>query len=173
MVYVLINTKRKQIITLPGYAGKTTPNAIQVDKKSPSNYHKLKADYQNFTGLEQWEVDTTKKQQAIEAAETLINQQTDTAILTGFKHQGYSFILSTENQFNFKADYDVRDLLTYPYRVKHATGYLYLQSADEYQAFYLAGISYIRSQIEAGWNAKDALQNMTTKQLIEFIDNPA
>jgi hypothetical protein len=139
----------------------------------PSKFHKLKKDYQDFAGADQWEPNTAKKTELIKFATAVIELRF-VEVTAKFTHEptGYTFVLSKENMFTYKAEFDIRDLLTYPYKVKHESGYIELQNADEYKDFYLAGFAYIRQKTEESWAEQDALQNMTTKQLIEFINNP-
>lgn len=60
-MYVKINEKRFQTAAFSSYSGKHTQGSIQVDCEAPSKYHKLKTDYQAFSGVEQWEIDNSKK----------------------------------------------------------------------------------------------------------------
>jgi len=95
-----------------------------------------------------------------------IDAATDQAILTGFEYQGTGFKLSLENQMNFKTECELRDSLTYPHRIKAIGGYYDLATAEEYRLFYLAGIAFIRTKIEAGWTRKDALDSLTDAELL-------
>jgi len=169
-MYITINDKRNQETVLSGYAGKNTAGAIEVDCSAPSEYYKLKADYQDFTGVEQWEVDTAKKQEVIAEIEKKIDAETDEKILTGFKYNGNSYYLSLENQINFKGLNDIRESLEFPVKVKHQTGYAEIANAADYHTFYLAGLAFKRLTIESGWAEKDALQNKTTAELIEQLN---
>lgn len=127
----------------------------------PSQYHKLNAD-------KEWVPDTTKKQELITAIRANIDAETDAKILNDFKIEGKGFKLSLENQMNYKAEHELRDVLTYPHKVKSIDGYHQFQDAAEYHLFYLSAVAFIRSTIEAGWNAKDALESKTTAELINI-----
>ena len=126
----------------------------------PSKYHK-------WNGTE-WIPDTTKKQELITAIRAKIDADTDAKILNDFKFEGVGFKLSLENQMNYKAEHELRDTLTYPHKVKSIDGYHQFQDATEYHHFYLSAVAFIRSTIEAGWDAKDALEGMTTEELIDL-----
>ncbi|MCP4100443.1 MAG: DUF4376 domain-containing protein, partial [Lentisphaerae bacterium] len=115
--------------------------------------------------------DTSKKQELLQLLKAKIDVETDENILNGFLYEDKSVKLSLENQMNYKAEYDMRELLTYPHKIKAGNEYVMLESSDEYAAFYVAGVQYIRSCIEAGWAEKDALDAKTTAELIEYMNN--
>ena len=123
--------------------------------------------YHKWNGTE-WIPDTTKKQELITAIRAKIDADTDAKILNDFKIEGVGFKLSLENQMNYKAEHELRDTLTYPHKVKSIDGYHQFQDATEYHHFYLSAVAFIRSTIEAGWDAKDALEGMTTEELIDL-----
>ena len=128
----------------------------------PSQWHKLNAE-------NEWVLDTTKKQELITAIRANIDADTDAKILNDFKIEGVGFKLSLENQMNYKAEYELRDVLTYPHKVKSIDGYHQFRDAAEYHLFYLSAVAFIRSTIEAGWDAKDALEGLTTEELIDLL----
>ncbi|MCP4100858.1 MAG: hypothetical protein GY750_05440 [Lentisphaerae bacterium] len=131
----------------------------------PSAYHKW-SDTSN-----EYVADTSKKQELLQLLKAKIDVETDENILNGFLYKDKSVKLSLENQMNYKAEYDMRELLTYPHKIKADNEYVMLESFDEYAAFYVAGVQYIRSCIEAGWNEKDTLDSKTTAELIEYMNN--
>ncbi len=106
----------------------------------------------------------------IEEAKRRIDARTDAKILTGFEYQGLFFKLSLENQLNFKTECELRESLKYPHRIKALEGYYEVQSADDYQAFYLAGVAHIRECVEAGWCSKDALELLTDEEITELLE---
>jgi len=120
---------------------------------------------------QKWELDAQGKAEAVAAAIDKIDADTDAAILTGFECQGMKFKLSLENQVNYKTECELRDNLTYPHRVKSLTGYYDIASAADYLAFYLAGVQYIRSCIEAGWAKKDQVAAMTNDELLAYLNS--
>ena len=128
----------------------------------PSEYHKLNSE-------NEWVPDTTKKQELITAICANIDADTDAKILNDFKVEGIGFKLSLENQMNYKAEHELRDALTYPHKVKSIDGYHQFQDATEYHLFYLSAVAFIRTTIEAGWDAKDALEGFTTEELIDLL----
>jgi hypothetical protein len=62
MKCVTIDDDRKQTAGYSCYAGKGIPDTFTVDCFSPGEYYSLKENYQDFTGLGQWELDEQKKQ---------------------------------------------------------------------------------------------------------------
>lgn len=62
---VQIDENRFQVAGYSDYSGKNIEGVIRVDCFAPSENHSLKADYQNFTGADQWEI-TAEKQSEID-----------------------------------------------------------------------------------------------------------
>lgn len=114
--------------------------------------------------------DELKRDALLEMAKGRIDAATDARILTGFQFSGRNFKLTIENQINFQTECSLRDMLTYPHRVKAIDGYFDFESAEQYRLFYLAGIAFIRQAVEAGWAQKDALNNLSTAELISAIN---
>lgn len=97
-----------------------------------------------------------------------IDAQTDGKILSGFVWNGQRVWLSAENQFNFKAAYDVAvqtDGATLPVKFKlgeDADGlpmYHTFNSMNAFTDFYTGAISFIQQTLAAGWEEKDAARN--------------
>lgn len=92
------------------------------------------------------------------------NQQTEEAILSGFDYEGNMVWLSSENQFNYKAAYDLAVQTggaTLPVTFKLGSDeqpvYKVFNSLDELTAFYTAAMRHIQNALEEGWSRKDAL----------------
>lgn len=90
------------------------------------------------------------------------NKQTDTAILSGFEWNGMSVWLSSENQFNYKAAYDLAVQhagATLPVTFKFGTDdvpcYHTFNSLDELTDFYTKAMQHILSVLADGWSKKD------------------
>lgn len=118
----------------------------------------------------QWLPDESKRAALLETAKDKIDAATDARILTGFQFSGHNFKLTLENQINFQTECSLRDMLTYPHRVKAIDGYFDFDSPEQYRLFYLAGIAFVRQTVEAGWTQKDALNNLSTAELISAIN---
>ena len=96
--------------------------------------------------------------------ETLINQETDNAILNGFVWNEKSVYLSTENQINFKAAYDLAvqsNGSTLPVKFKLGEDvdgfpvYHTFQDLSSFTDFYTKAFAYISQCLNEGWKEKD------------------
>ena len=95
-----------------------------------------------------------------------INAQTDERILSGFAWNGKPVWLSTENQFNFKAAYDVAiqtDGENLPVKFKLGEDeeghpvYHTFDAQNAFNDFYTKAIAYINQCLNDGWTRKDAI----------------
>lgn len=101
-----------------------------------------------------------------EIKETVIdwyNNQTDRAILSGFSYEGNTVWLSTENQFNYKAAYDLArqsNGATLPVKFKFGSDekpvYRIFENMKDLTDFYTKAMRYILETLDAGWKKKDA-----------------
>lgn len=101
-----------------------------------------------------------------EIKETVIdwyNNQTDRAILSGFSYEDNTVWLSTENQFNYKAAYDLArqsDGATLPVKFKFGSEekpvYRVFENMEDLTDFYTKAMRYILETLDAGWKKKDA-----------------
>lgn len=92
-----------------------------------------------------------------------INQQTDQAILAGFTYKGSMVWLSSENQFNYKAAYDLAlqtQGATLPVTFKFGTdddpNYYQFETLEEFTDFYMQVLTFIQMTLANGWQKKDA-----------------
>ena len=90
------------------------------------------------------------------------NQQTDQTILSGFEYEGDPVWLSSENQFNYKAAYDLAVQTggaSLPVTLKLGTleepEYVTFEDVETFSAFYIGAIKFIQKVLEEGWNEKD------------------
>jgi len=91
------------------------------------------------------------------------NEQIDEAILSGFEYEGVPVWLSSENQFNFKAAYDLAVQTagaTLPVKFKLGTDdapvYRTFETLNDLSAFFVAAMQYIQTTLNEGWETKDA-----------------
>lgn len=90
------------------------------------------------------------------------NASIDSDILSGFVWNGMSVWLSSENQFNYKASYDlaVQAVNTLPVTFKFGSDeepvYHKFTTLEELSDFYTKAMKYIQDTLEAGWKKKDA-----------------
>jgi len=73
MPYITIDKNGKQITSYSGYPGKNVSGALKVDIASPTEYHVLKIDYEDFYMDEQWEISEELKEVA--DRETLLKEE--------------------------------------------------------------------------------------------------
>lgn len=92
------------------------------------------------------------------------NKETDEAIVSGFTYEGNPVWLSSENQFNFKAAFDLAVQTggtSLPVKFKFGTDsapvYRTFTTVDELTDFYTKAIAYIQQCLEDGWAKKDAV----------------
>lgn len=90
------------------------------------------------------------------------NNQVDEKILSGFRWKDMPVWLSTENQFNYKASFDLAmqtNGSNLPVRFKFGTDeepqYHNFTTIDELSEFYIAAMSFINKTLQDGWKAKD------------------
>lgn len=93
-----------------------------------------------------------------------INARTDEKILSGFVWNEIPVWLSTENQSNFKAAYDINvqnkgALLPMKFKLgEDASGaavYHTFETMADFKDFYLAAVAYVNQCLNDGWEEKD------------------
>lgn len=92
------------------------------------------------------------------------NQQIDAAILSGFEWNGNPVWLSSENQHNYKAAYDLAVQtggtnlpVVFKFGTTESPVYHEFQSVEELSDFYINAMNYISTQLKQGWEKKDAI----------------
>lgn len=102
--------------------------------------------------------------------ETLINGITDGNILNGFTWNGKPVYLSTENQMNFKAAYDLAvqtEGETLPLKMKLGEDedgnavYHTFTALSAFTDFYTKAVAYIQAALQEGWTEKDGIDYST------------
>lgn len=93
-----------------------------------------------------------------------INSQTDARILSGYRYDGKMVWLSTENQFNYKAAYDLAVQTagaTLPVTFKLGDDdnpeYVTFESLEALTAFYTGAMQFVQQTLSEGWKAKDSI----------------
>jgi hypothetical protein len=91
------------------------------------------------------------------------NEQTDQTILSGFEYEGCMVWLSRENQFNYKAAYDLAVQTcgaSLPVKFKLGTDeqpvYRVYETLDDLADFYTKVVRHIQCTLETGWQKKAA-----------------
>ena len=119
-------------------------------------------------GTADWlEANFGHKPTAAEIRETIIqyhNEQVDAKILSGYVWNDMAVWLSTENQFNYKAAYDLAVQsggATLPVTFKFGTDdvpvYHTFSTLDELAEFYKGAMEFINTTLQEGWTAKDSV----------------
>lgn len=97
-----------------------------------------------------------------------INNETDHKIIEGFVWKGMPVWLSTENQFNYKAAYDLAvqtNGATLPVRFKFGTDaapvYYNFESLEDFADFYTQAMVHINTVLNEGWAEKDLADSIT------------
>lgn len=93
-----------------------------------------------------------------------INKRTDANILSGFEWNGMRVWLSSENQFNYKAAYDLAvqsngaNLPTvFKFGSNEEPKYHKFDTVEELSDFYVKAMTYINEQLAIGWVKKDSI----------------
>lgn len=93
-----------------------------------------------------------------------INKNVEEKILCGLVWKGIPIWLSTENQFNYKAAYDLAVQTSgksLPVKFKFGTDeepvYYTFDTLEELQEFYITSLAYVQQVLEEGWQEKDGL----------------
>ena len=96
----------------------------------------------------------------------LIDGITDSKILQGFRWNEVSVYLSTENQMNFKAAFDLNMqtgglMLPVKFKLGEDTEgnavYHTFENMEDFTDFYTSAVAYINQCLNEGWGEKDSL----------------
>lgn len=93
-----------------------------------------------------------------------MNKEIDRNILEGFVWKNMAIWLSTENQFNYKAAYDLAvqtNGMNLPITFKFGTTqepiYYTFENVQDLSDFYISAMSYINTRLSEGWVKKDSV----------------
>ena len=102
-----------------------------------------------------------------------INKEVDNKILSGFIWKDMPVWLSTENQFNYKAAYDLAVMSqgqTLPVTFKFGTTdnpvYYTFETLEDISDFYVSAMAYINNVLSEGWKQKDSINWNQYEQLL-------
>ena len=91
------------------------------------------------------------------------NQSIDGKILSGFVWNDYPVWLSTENQFNYKAAYDLAVQtngttlpVTFKFGLDETPEYHEFKTLDELTDFYTKSVAFVQDTLKEGWVKKDS-----------------
>lgn len=93
-----------------------------------------------------------------------MNSGIDKKILEGFEWKGMAVWLSSENQFNYKASYDLAVQtgganlpVVFKFGTTEEPVYYEFKTVDELSSFYMGAMNYINETLNEGWRKKDAV----------------
>lgn len=102
------------------------------------------------------------------------NDKIDSAILSGFEWNGMKVWLSSENQFNYKAAYDLAVQtngaslpVTFKFGTTEEPIYHEFATVAELTDFYTQAMAHVNSVLAEGWAKKDALDWGEYERLLE------
>lgn len=103
-----------------------------------------------------------------------MNSEIDKKILEGFEWKGMSVWLSSENQFNYKAAYDLAVQtgganlpVVFKFGTTEEPMYHEFKDVDELSDFYTKAMAYINSQLAEGWIKKDSVDWSTYALILD------
>lgn len=122
----------------------------------------------NETGLGTWMVECLKHKATIDDVKNLIlgyyNDKIDEKILSGMVWKGMKVWLSTENQFNYKAAYDLAFQtnganlpVMFKFGETNEPEYYRFESMEDLSDFYMSSMKYIQDTLGEGWILKDSI----------------
>lgn len=102
-----------------------------------------------------------------------INAEIDERILSGFEWNNMMVWLSTENQFNYKAAFDLAMMsegsnlpVTFKFGTTEDPVYHTFSTLSELQDFYTKAMTYINTCLSEGWQFKDAFDWSVYEELL-------
>ena len=149
-----------------GNGTRKTKHLECIDSKR--NVWKVRWDFTETENGFSFEEKPFNRKPSIEQIKDLVydwyNKQTDEKILSGFVWKGMKVWLSSENQFNYKAAFDVAMQTagqSLPVKFKFGTSsepvYYIFNNLAELTDFYTSAMSYINTTLDEGWSKKDSI----------------
>lgn len=95
---------------------------------------------------------------------TALNKDIDQKILSGMVWKDMPIWLSSENQFNYKAAYDLAVMsqgkslpVTFKFGTTDTPIYYTFETLEDLSDFYISAMAYINKTLEDGWKKKDSI----------------
>lgn len=138
-------------------------------KKLPNNIYLICWDYKEIDEKNaSWVYERVIGKRTIAWIKNLIlgyyNNEVDNKILNNFSWNGMPVWLSSENQFNYKAAYDLavqtqgKSLpVTFKFGSTEEPVYYTFTNLEELSQFYMAAINFINTTLSDGWVKKDSI----------------
>ncbi len=93
------------------------------------------------------------------------NARIDERIISGFIYEGDPVWLSSENQFNYKAAFDLATMtdgatlpVTFKFGTNEAPVYRKFETLDKLTDFYTKAMAYVQETLAEGWKIKDSIE---------------
>lgn len=103
-----------------------------------------------------------------------MNKEIDQKILSGFIWKDMSVWLSSENQFNYKAAYDLAVMsqgqslpVTFKFGSTDSPVYYTFESLEDISDFYVSAMTYINTCLAEGWKKKDSIDWSVYEKALE------
>lgn len=103
-----------------------------------------------------------------------MNKDIDKKILSGFIWKDMSVWLSIENQFNYKAAYDLAIMsqghslpVTFKFGSTNSPVYYTFESLEDISDFYVSAMTYISTYLTEGWKKKDSIDWTVYEKALE------
>ena len=116
------------------------------------------------TWMETWLSGKPSIEQVKSVVLNALNKDVDQKILSEFVWKNMSVWLSTENQFNYKAAYDLAVMsqgkslpVTFKFGSTDNPVYYTFETLDDISDFYISAMAHVNSCLEEGWNKKDSI----------------
>ena len=142
--------------------------AFKVKAISPSPYHRLREDFIKCNEGHEWEIDPDSKIKMIGAATLKINKNKEIA-LSAFNFEDYSFYLDTEFMIDLLLNYNTREFMFFPYRIKAAFGSFEIRDSQHLISFYQSVASHRRKVNLDSLRLIDSLGSMSLEELYDII----
>ena len=105
-----------------------------------------------------------------------VNRRTEEKIRAGHRWRGHSVWLSTENQLNYKAAYDLAAQtagatlpVTFKFGEDGSPDYYEFAELEELEDFYLSCIGHVQRCLSEGWATKDAIDRRSADALPAWL----
>lgn len=103
-----------------------------------------------------------------------INKEVDEKILSGFVWKDMPVWLSTENQFNYKAAYDLAVMsqgqslpTVFKFGTTEEPVYYAFETLDDISDFYISAMAYINTTLAEGWKLKDGIDWSVYEEILK------
>ena len=131
-------------------------------------YQPILANNDDDTLMAKWKVEFFNYKPTFESVKDMIlsyyNSKIDEKILSGMEWNGMKVWLSSENQFNYKAAYDIAVQtngsnlpVVFKFGDVDKPQYHMFKTLDELSDFYLKTVEFIQTTLFNGWKEKDAM----------------